>query len=264
VIAATHHYSLHNSQAYIANRSIVVNHVEKAIQERKAAIAYIYCDYKDAKTQFEVEILSSITRQLIEQISLMSSEMKTFHDKNIQKRRNSTDDEWISLLRSLCLLFQTIYVFIDALITFSYLIDSLIIFKVIILRTRIYTLNQIEKSFSSSLQEWSLSLECLSSLVHTLIFKWNLLTYIESTFWSVSLTSRHSWFSKSTQTIDCLCSLLKISSCRMKSSKVWMKKRLTCESTQRCSSLDCLLVNINSNDSDFYLLIYRLIISVNK
>jgi len=93
VIAATHHYSLHNSQAYIANKSIVVNHVEKAIQERKAAIAYIYCDYKDAKTQFEVEILSSITRQLIEQISLMSSEMKTFHDKNIQKRRNSTDDE---------------------------------------------------------------------------------------------------------------------------------------------------------------------------
>jgi len=182
VIAATHHYSLHNSQAYIANRSIVVNYVEKATQERKAAIAYIYCDYKDAKTQFKVEILSSIIRQLVEQISFMSSEMKTFRDKNTQKRRNSTNDEWISLLKSFCLLFQTIYVFINALITFSYLIDSLIILKVIILQTRIYVLNQIEKSFSSSLKEWSLSLKCLSSLVHTLIFKWNLLTYIESTF----------------------------------------------------------------------------------
>jgi len=76
---------LHNSQAYIANKSIVVNYVEEVIQERKAAIAYIYCDYKDAKTQFEVEILSSITQQLVEQISLMSSEMKTFRDKNTQK-----------------------------------------------------------------------------------------------------------------------------------------------------------------------------------
>ncbi len=93
MIAATHHYSLHNSQAYIANRSIVVNHVEKATQERKAAIAYIYWDYKDAKTQFKVEILSSIIQQLIKQISFMSSEMKTFRDKNTQKRRNSTNDE---------------------------------------------------------------------------------------------------------------------------------------------------------------------------
>lgn len=93
MIAATHHYSLHNSQAYIANKSIVVNHVEKATQERKAAIAYIYCNYKDAKTQFKVEILSSITQQLVEQISLMSSEMKTFRDKNTQKRRNLTNDE---------------------------------------------------------------------------------------------------------------------------------------------------------------------------
>ena len=93
MIAATHHYSLHNSQAYIANRSIVVNHVGEATQGRKAAIAYIYCDYKDAKTQFKVEILSSITQQLVEQISFMSSKMKTFRDKNTQKRRNSTNDE---------------------------------------------------------------------------------------------------------------------------------------------------------------------------
>jgi hypothetical protein len=123
VVAATHHHSLHNPQAYIANRSIVVNHVGEATQGRKAAIAYIYCDYKDAKTQSEVEILSSITRQLAEQTSPMPLEVKAFRDKDTQKRRNPTDDEWISLLRSLCLLFQTTYVFIDALVTFSYLID---------------------------------------------------------------------------------------------------------------------------------------------
>ncbi len=171
MVAATHHYSLHNPQAYIANRSIVVNHVGEATQGRKAAIAYIYCDYKDAKTQSEVEILSSITRQLAEQTSPMPPEVKAFRDKDTQKRRNPTDDEWISLLRSLCLLFQTTYVFIDALVTFSYLIDPLIISKVVILRTRIYALNRIGKSSSSSLRGWSLSPECLSPLVHTLTFK---------------------------------------------------------------------------------------------
>lgn len=111
----------YNPQAYIFNRSIVVNHVGEATQGRKVAIAYIYCDYKDAKTQSELELLSSIIRQLAEQTSPLPPEVKAFRDKDTQERRNPTDDERVSLLRSLCLLFRTTYVFIDALVKSSYL-----------------------------------------------------------------------------------------------------------------------------------------------
>ncbi|KAI9742546.1 MAG: hypothetical protein M1818_003686 [Claussenomyces sp. TS43310] len=81
----------------------------------KAAIAHVYCDYKDLKTQSEVELLSSITRQLAEQTSTMPPAVKKFCEKNAQKRRNSTDEEWISLVQSICLHFQKTYVFVDAL-----------------------------------------------------------------------------------------------------------------------------------------------------
>jgi len=116
VVAASHHRSFHNPQANIVTRSFVVNHVAESTRGKKIAIAYIYCDYKDAKTQSEVELLSSITRQLAEQISPLPPEVKAFRNKDTQERRNPTDGERISLLRSICLLFETTYVFIDALV----------------------------------------------------------------------------------------------------------------------------------------------------
>ena len=123
MVAANHHHSFHIPQADVSARSIAVNHVWEATQGMKAAVAYIYCDYKDAKTQSALELLSSITRQLAEQTSPLPPELKAFRDKDIQNRRNPTDDERISLLTSICLLFQTTYVFIDALVIFSYLTD---------------------------------------------------------------------------------------------------------------------------------------------
>ncbi|KAF4627731.1 hypothetical protein G7Y89_g10420 [Cudoniella acicularis] len=95
--------------------SLTVNHVQEAIQGTKVAIAYIYCDYKNPKTQSELELFASITRQLTEQTSSMPTEVKEFCDKNAEKRRNPTGEEWIALAKSICLLFKTTYIFVDAL-----------------------------------------------------------------------------------------------------------------------------------------------------
>lgn len=116
----------YNSQAYIPNRSIAVSFVEEATQGTNVAIAYIYCNYKDPKTQSEVEILSSITRQLAEQIHPLPPEVKVFSEKNAKRRRPPTEDERLSLVRSLCLLFRRTYVFVDALVIFSYLRNGFI------------------------------------------------------------------------------------------------------------------------------------------
>ena len=102
----------------ISIRSLAVNHVQEATQGTKAAIAYIYCDYKNPRTQSELELLSSLTRQLTEQTSSMPTAVKEFCDKNAERRRNPTGDEWISLVKSLCLLFRTTYIFVDALVIF--------------------------------------------------------------------------------------------------------------------------------------------------
>jgi hypothetical protein len=102
----------------ISTRSFAVNYAQEAIQRTKAAIAYVYCDYKNPQTQSELELLSSITRQLTKQTSSIPPVVKEFCDKNAERRRNPTGDEWISLVKSICFLFQTTYVFVDALVIF--------------------------------------------------------------------------------------------------------------------------------------------------
>lgn len=100
----------------IFSRSLAVNYVQEATQGTQTAIAYVYCDYKNSKSHSELELLSSITRQLTEQTISVPAAVKEFCDKNAERRRNPTGDEWISLAESICLVFQTTYIFIDAVV----------------------------------------------------------------------------------------------------------------------------------------------------
>ncbi len=105
--------------------SIAVNHVVQMTQGRTVAIAYIYCDYQDARTQSAHQMFASLIRQLAEQTNPLPPEVKDFCEKDTQKRRHPTDDERILLLRSLCLIFQTTFVFIDALVLFLIWLNTL-------------------------------------------------------------------------------------------------------------------------------------------
>ncbi|KAL8949471.1 MAG: hypothetical protein Q9222_004419 [Ikaeria aurantiellina] len=95
--------------------STVVNHLGETNQNSNVAVTYIYCDYKDPETQSQAGIIASITRQLAERVNPLPSEVKEFHEKKNQRRRNPTDDERIVLLKSLCLNFEKTFVCIDAL-----------------------------------------------------------------------------------------------------------------------------------------------------
>lgn len=97
-----------------------MNYVQEASQGSKTAIAYIYCDYENPKTQSELELLSSIARQLAKQTNSIPSAVKEFCEKNAERRRHPTGDEWVLLLKSIGLLFQTTYIFVDALVIFLY------------------------------------------------------------------------------------------------------------------------------------------------
>ena len=95
----------------------MINHVEEVTRRKNVAIAYIYCDYKDPKTA--LELISSLTRQLAGHIGILPLGVKQFHDDNARTSRNPTDDEYLLLVKSISHSFEEIYVFIDALVTFS-------------------------------------------------------------------------------------------------------------------------------------------------
>jgi len=100
------------------NRSAAIHHVEENTKRSDVAIAYVYCDYKDPKTQSEIELFSSIARQLAEQSYPMPPEVKAYRDKWIEKRSYPSDDEGFSLVRDVALLFNRTFVFVDALVMF--------------------------------------------------------------------------------------------------------------------------------------------------
>ncbi|KAL8860761.1 MAG: hypothetical protein Q9178_002791 [Gyalolechia marmorata] len=96
-------------------RSIVVNHIGEETCGTSSALAYVYCDYKDMKSQSAVGLLSSVIRQLAEQLNPLPAEVKVFRDNDLEKRRNPTEDERISLLKSICSHFHAVYICVDAL-----------------------------------------------------------------------------------------------------------------------------------------------------
>lgn len=98
-------------------RSIAVNHISTVTEGLNVAVVYMYCDYKDVRTQSEFELLSNIARQLAEQTSSIPPVVREFRDRNSGKNRNPKGDEWISFINALCLLFQKTYIFVDALVS---------------------------------------------------------------------------------------------------------------------------------------------------
>lgn len=96
--------------------SIAIRHIEQHTERTNVAIAYVYCDYKDSKVQSKVELISSIARQLAEQVHPIPQDVKIYRDRWTEKRSYPTHEERISLIENLVLHFNKAFVFVDALV----------------------------------------------------------------------------------------------------------------------------------------------------
>ncbi|KAK3994869.1 ankyrin repeat-containing domain protein [Cladorrhinum sp. PSN332] len=95
--------------------STMVNYIDERTERSQVAIAFIYCDYRDPTTKSEVEILSSITRQLAEQCKPLPLEVRTFRDRYAGKMTRPSVEERLALIRFLAQRFRRTYILIDAL-----------------------------------------------------------------------------------------------------------------------------------------------------
>jgi hypothetical protein len=78
------------------------------------AIAFIYCDYREPIT--EDDMLSVIARQLAEQCHSLPVVVKEFRERFLGKIMQPSNDDRISLIKSIVGLFEKTLVFIDALV----------------------------------------------------------------------------------------------------------------------------------------------------
>lgn len=100
-------------------RSLAISYVEEHTERKDVAIAYVYCDYTDAKLQSGVELVSSIIRQLVEQTHPIPQEVKTYRDRWAEKRTYPTREDRVSLIKDVISRFSKTYIFVDALVAFT-------------------------------------------------------------------------------------------------------------------------------------------------
>jgi hypothetical protein len=108
--------------AYKNNSSTVVSYLDGGPERSQVAIAVVYCDYGDPRTRSEVDILSSLTRQLAEKCRPLPRELKAFRERYVRKMTRPTTEEHVALVRSLTRLFKKTYIFIDALVMSTFYI----------------------------------------------------------------------------------------------------------------------------------------------
>ncbi|KAH7117652.1 hypothetical protein B0J11DRAFT_583050 [Dendryphion nanum] len=95
--------------------STAVTFVEENTKCMDVAIVYIYCNYKDPKTQSETELFSSIARQLAEQCLKIPPEAKKYRNDWEDRRSHPSNEDLVSLVKTTLTRFSKTFIFVDAL-----------------------------------------------------------------------------------------------------------------------------------------------------
>lgn len=99
----------------IPSRSIVIENLQQLFTEKDVSISYIYCDYKDRKSQTTVNLISSLVKQLVRQQSDMPEEVKELYTKLENGRKSLSLEDHSRLLLSSSNHFRRSFILVDAL-----------------------------------------------------------------------------------------------------------------------------------------------------
>ena len=81
----------------------------------QAALAFVYCDYKDSRSQTALSLISSLVRQLAEQHKAMPSEVRKAYADHTDGEKSLSVSECTELLFSLSVGFRRTFILVDAL-----------------------------------------------------------------------------------------------------------------------------------------------------
>ena len=96
-------------------RSIVIEHLQQFFAENDVAISYIYCDYKDRKTQTVVNLISSLVKQMLLQHLGLPREVKDLYAEHKNGQSPMSLEKLSKLFVSLSNYFRRSFLVIDAL-----------------------------------------------------------------------------------------------------------------------------------------------------
>ena len=93
--------------------SIIINYLEQTFKEN-AAIAYIYCNYKE-QNQTVINLIASLLQQLVQGQSVVSDDIIAAYKRHSHKQTRPSLAEYSELLQSEVRRFSKVFIVIDAL-----------------------------------------------------------------------------------------------------------------------------------------------------
>jgi len=92
-----------------------VNYLERSLERKDVAIAYVYCSYKEQVDQTAANLIASLLQQLVHRRPTISNEIALLYQNCFRKRTRPTLSEWSKLLQSEVNHFSKVFILIDAL-----------------------------------------------------------------------------------------------------------------------------------------------------
>jgi Cdc6-like AAA superfamily ATPase len=100
--------------------SIVVEHLWKIFPDgdfpiHKTGIAFLYCSYKRREEQKDVDLLSALLKQLVQEQSLIPKPVKELYDYHSKRKTRPSFDEVSKSLCSIIESYSQVFIVVDAL-----------------------------------------------------------------------------------------------------------------------------------------------------
>ena len=93
--------------------SIIINYLEQTFKGN-AAVAYIYCNYKE-QNQTAINLVASLLQQLVQGQSVISNDIIAIYRRHSRKQTRPSFAEYSELLESEAHRFSKVFIVIDAL-----------------------------------------------------------------------------------------------------------------------------------------------------
>ena len=95
--------------------SMAINYIADLAEGQSVGMAYIYCQYKDAENETTLNMVSALTQQLTQQVSILPLEVNDFYNNRMMSEKPPTVKDYVDLLLQLSDHFAQVYIFVDAL-----------------------------------------------------------------------------------------------------------------------------------------------------
>jgi Cdc6-like AAA superfamily ATPase len=95
--------------------SIVIDHLQRVIQDKDTAVTYIFCNYKNKLEQTPFNFIASLLKQLFQGRNLSSAELKSTYNRHVGSHSYPSLDEVLDLLQSEISRYSRVFIVVDAL-----------------------------------------------------------------------------------------------------------------------------------------------------